>query len=376
MLYIITFLSCLLIDSLSSPQNRIYRLLLVGWVIVFLCFGYMTGSDWRDYELIYEGSLEPSRYAVSEWGFDVLLSFFGRIISDFWIFNALCKMAYLGSFVLFMRCFTDKVWTAVGVAFVFSLLFILIDCPMRFMISLTFIQLGFFFFNKKRHILGTVLFILSILFHVSALFILLLLLSSFLFKNICRLPIIVLFIIFIVALILPSIPAFFDILYSGLSFLNPMERIQRIQEEYSEYEVQTYRSIGFWKTVVFGSFLILSKKYVLGLKNGQLLFYYSFLFIILSGILSCVPTGFRLGIINGYFFVIVIIELVNRKSFMFSIKPVLKSVGIIALLVLLSHTVMNDWKYTPYSNSIKYILTDHLPYSYRDMYNPTHNKKQ
>lgn len=366
MLYILTFLCCLLIDNISSKKKKSFRYLLVCWVFVFLCFGYMTGTDWRNYELIYIGEQEALRYSIFESGFGLLMSFFRLLTRDFWLFNAFCKICYLWSLVLFLQCFTEKKWTAVGVAFVFSLLFLLIDCPMRFMMALMFIQLGIRFIINKKLLPGIILLTVSAFFHVTAIIVIVFLLSYFVFKGICRLPSFVLFIVYIIALILPSIPAIFDSLYSGLSFLSFLERFQN---EYNEYEVQTYISIGFWKNAVLGGLLIFSKKHVLELKYGEALFYFSFLYFILSGILSCIPTGFRLDIFNGFFFVIVLVELYFKPDYLKANKPVYKYVGIAALIVLLTHTVVNDWKYTPYSNSIIYILTEHLPYSYRDTYN-------
>ena len=371
-IYLVSCLCSFLLDSLKNyKQSRAFSWFLIGFVFIILCFGYMTGSDWRSYELIYDGEMTQGRYSLYELGFVRLLNVSHWIISDFWIFNALCKIAFLWSFVLMTKCYTDKVWTVVGASFVFSLLFMLIDCPMRFMMALTLVQLGIFSFKAGRKWMGWLLFAVSVLFHVTSLIVVLFYGSFFLFKRLINASNFLLLIVYIVFVVLPSIPAFFDFLYSRVSSIS---LFNRFMDAYSDYDVQTYKTIGFWKNFVLGVILILSKKHILKLKNGEELFYFSYLYFALSGVLSCIPTGFRLGILNGFFSAITIVGLLFSHDYFPSIQSYIRIGALGALIVLLSHTVSNNWKYTPYSNSIPYIVFGHLPYSYRDTYNVSYHQ--
>ena len=51
-IYIVTFLLGILLDNIRVHRN--VRRAFIVWLYIFLCFGYMTGSDWRAYELQYQ----------------------------------------------------------------------------------------------------------------------------------------------------------------------------------------------------------------------------------------------------------------------------------------------------------------------------------
>ena len=135
MIYIIFFFLCFVIDKYFKQRNFVYNIATFS-VFIFLCFGYTTGSDWRDYELIYENDYMLERYEENEPSYVFLVRIFSPIIHDFWIFNALMKCFYLYSLNKFFSFFTPKKWIALALSFTFSSLFMLIDCPMRFMIAM------------------------------------------------------------------------------------------------------------------------------------------------------------------------------------------------------------------------------------------------
>ena len=96
MLYLFTFILCLMTDY-NIKQKKEVRFIILLWLYIFLCFGYMTGSDWRNYELMYNYE-DLERYLLKgEIGFVYLVKCFKKITCDFWVFNACMKLFYLYS---------------------------------------------------------------------------------------------------------------------------------------------------------------------------------------------------------------------------------------------------------------------------------------
>ncbi len=364
--YILSFICCLLIDYLEDKPFKIIRFLLIAWIFAFLCFGYMTGSDWRVYELVFNDDINISRYSVNEFLFAKFITIARYVISDFWVFNGLCKVFFLLTFIKLVCLFTDRVWTTVGVAFVFNLLFITIDCPMRFMLALSFVQLAAFYFINNKIIIGGIFSFISVFFHLSGFIVLIILLSYRFLRIIIKLNSKVLLFLFIIILIIPSIPSVFTVIYSVLSSIPVFDRYADV---YGNFQVQTYTTLGFWKNFILGIILILSKEQILHFKYGEQVFYYSYLFFILSAFLSCIPVGFRLNIINGFFVTIAFVNLVLSPDFFPSMRLMIKGGAVAFVVLLLAQNVYGDWKYLPYSNSIPYIISGHLPYDYRDLHN-------
>lgn len=82
-IYIITFLLGILLDSFRVNKN--IKIVFIIWLYIFLCFGYMTGSDWRAYELQYQSADYYYYNATYEKGFYTLFYFLKLFISDFFI---------------------------------------------------------------------------------------------------------------------------------------------------------------------------------------------------------------------------------------------------------------------------------------------------
>ncbi len=68
--------------KIDSRYKYIY-LILLG---LFICFGYMTGTDWRVYELLYNQANFNFESNSKEIGFYSLISLFNYIGVSYWIF--------------------------------------------------------------------------------------------------------------------------------------------------------------------------------------------------------------------------------------------------------------------------------------------------
>ena len=146
LLYLVTFGLCVWLDLKPNASNG-FRKFFIVWLYVFLCFGYMTGSDWRSYEPDYGDS--PMYYAITESVFYYCFFGLSKVIPDYWLAVGLLKMLYLHSFFKVVRSYTDKYLFVTAVVFQ-TLLFMLIDNPLRYMVALTCVNYGLYFYNTKR----------------------------------------------------------------------------------------------------------------------------------------------------------------------------------------------------------------------------------
>ena len=58
MIYLIFFFLCLIADNVCGKYKMLYNIIVVS-IYVFLCFGYMTGSDWN---FVNSGEINLSSY--------------------------------------------------------------------------------------------------------------------------------------------------------------------------------------------------------------------------------------------------------------------------------------------------------------------------
>ncbi len=148
--YFIFFGLCFFINKLTK-HNNIVRTILIMALFAFLCFGYMTGSDWRAYEMDYMSKSFDRAIILGEMGFVHVSRFFSTFISDFWLYAGMMKCVYLLSLILLISVFTKNVFATIAIGFSNSLLFMLIDCPMRFMMALSIIFFGvYLFFGSEK----------------------------------------------------------------------------------------------------------------------------------------------------------------------------------------------------------------------------------
>ena len=95
LLYLLTFLGGFLVDKMR-PNSKVRKVFIL-WLYIFLCFGYMTGSDWRSYENEYiTGSVKSWNYVAEPLSLITLTKLY-HIIPDFWLFLGICKCIYLSN---------------------------------------------------------------------------------------------------------------------------------------------------------------------------------------------------------------------------------------------------------------------------------------
>lgn len=367
MIYLFTFLLCLFANN-KSQNNKLTYILIMVWLYVFLCFGYMTGSDWREYELLYNSGSFDKIISKGEYGFVWLVRCCKLVISDFWIFNALVKIFFLYQLFRFFGNFTENRIMAVGLSFCFHTLFMLIDCPMRFMIGVAFLLMAIEYLVVHKWLRLIVLLLISISFHsalliISPILILVYLLSPFIAKVSNK----YLFFVFFLCLFISNHPIIKDIIYS---IAEKFSLFSSYLYSYGIDRARDFTLMSLLKNAFIGTILIVNKNNIQKSCNGDFIFGMVYFSLTIGLFLGVIPTGFRFNIVPQYFQVIAFTLLfcnINYKG-LITHNLLIKYSLILLFLFLVAKEVQSP-KYSPYTNSIAYILTEHLPYSYRYTHN-------
>lgn len=365
MVYLIFFLLCIIADKMYKKNNFWYKVVVLS-IYIFLCFGYMTGSDWRSYEVYYNNGLALGVYEdYGEGGFIILVKIFKYICDDFWIFNGIMKIFYLYALTRLVSLFIKNKWSVIGFSFTFGTMFMLIDCPMRFMIGMSFIFLMIESIIKRKYIVCIVCGLLSLSFHVTMIIPIFIIVVAFNIKGIFKVKSWILLMIYLILIIMSTNSLVYGYLINSLDLLGGLNRFAG-----SKYLLTTTDSIftiGTLKNLVLFIFLLYNRKYIESMKHGSFIFAMMCIYFILSPIFINIPTGFRLGILQGYFTLIGFVFILYEMKV--SIGNIWKYVWFSIFSFLTLKAALSSPFYYPYTNSIPYIMTEHLPYTYRDNYN-------
>lgn len=366
MIYVVFFILCIWADKLYEKQQQfLYRIVVIS-IYIFLCFGYMTGSDWRAYEVMYENELMLSVYNDnSESGFVFLVTLCKSIIKDFWIFNAIMKCFYLYSLTRLISLFISNKWTAIGFSFTFSTIFMLINCPMRFMIGMSFVFIAFETFIKKRYIVAIIMSLLALSFHVTMIVPIVVVLSTMCAGAFIKINKWVILFAYIVIMIMSTNSLVYEYLSSYLTNFN-LDRFEG--SDYLIAKTDSIFTIGTIKNIIILIFLLYHRNLILKECHGEMVYYLFCLYFLLSALLINIPSGFRLGILQSYFVVIALAYIIKGYKQIIAGHIMKYSWIVVFSILTLKYAYSSPFNY-PYTNSIPYILTNHLPYEYRDSYN-------
>lgn len=361
-LYIGTFLTAFILNNKadSYPLKRVF----VIWLYIFLCFGYLTGSDWSAYEIFYQKALASDSESIShDIGFNFLFALFSSVITDFFLTLGILKCVYLTTLIKLLKKYTTNWLSTIAILFPVSLLYILIDNPLRFMIALIFVNLGLIMnFDSKK--ISYLFFFLAPLFHVTSIVFITFPVMLKLSKRISSVNIFILGISYIGIVFISSNASLIEnIKNSVVGQILLVAEIKDYTQSYNVENEDAFFTLGSMIQILI-FFLVLSSKFFIifdeKIKNffGMTIFYF-----FVSKILVLIPTGFRLAIPFGYFYACYLAYLLSKK----------KLVGYLISLYLSLVMVKNITKhyvYLPYTNSIYHIITqDYASYSERSNYN-------
>ena len=357
------FLPILLTFLLSySKREFIFdRLFFIG-ITIFLCFGYMSGSDWVSYEQVYNSGFLDKTVEVGYMAISNLLSNLGV---DFWFFYIVIKTL---AFVVFYRIIFKNKNEDPYFSFMIFLAsfgyFMFIDCPFRNLIAVSIFLLSIKYIISKDYLRYALVVILASTFHLTALIMLPIIflekLSKVKSKNL-----LFIYLFLYLFLLLGGINLLFNItetifpyMYKRLIFY--MDRSVSVSALYSPGLL-----IRFFVFVLMLYYReMITERY----KRGELIINLSYVYIILSLISYAFPLLFRLALYTSPFYVIVVGMIAGiLKPFN---KLVLKSTFLFLALTITHVTITSKDDYVPYSNIIPYVIKQKFPtYEERKVYN-------
>lgn len=371
LLYFFFFLGGLWIDF-KVKRKTVIRRWFVFFLYVFLCFGYMTGSDWRGYELEYRYSQETLDSARYELGFYYLFDFLHSIIPDFFAALALLKCIYLYTVIKVLKKLIDKWLAAISLLMPIGLLFMLVDNPLRFMVANIFVNFSIYYFLSEKKWLSLISMIAAPFFQLTTIIVFPFFLFLFMEEKIIKINKYVLIAVYIIVTIVFAFPSAITSKIEDLSLW--MELVFN-SRSYSSYFVNNNNevfTIGSALKAIVAIIVLYNKNIIISSgKYGKELCLLTIFYLMLDRVLVIIPSGFRLAIPFSLFFVVGMLIIIRIQ------KNSLKRLFIPFLYFLtLSSSLTRGYVYIPYSNSIYYIVTEHKPYSERDRYNLDAMKKR
>ncbi len=361
--------------SLSSHIVSVLRNSRVWYIIylfilgTFLCCGYMCGSDWRQYELMYNNinfnNIFYGYYAEPGFLFYMLIPRFFNV--DFWVFSILTKII---QFIIFANIINRYAPEYKYFVWMFLLpksgFYMFIDYPMRNMIAITIFLLSIKYIigkDVKRYIICAAI---AMMFHYSAIVTIpfYFILNKNISTNIYLLWFVLIFTIF-------SSSYLFESILIKISGLSPY--ILKQVEFYVLGDTidgdGSIISVGMFLQIFFFVCLLKFRKVIEITKYGHIIFNGALIYILLYrlGLTISIFSRFQLYLV--VFYVIGVVSLV--RAFTASSKPlVISIICLLSCYICCSDIKRNGWKYVPYTNYVKYLMTDDLKsYRYRDNYN-------
>ena len=366
-MFLYLFLFCAILIYVISNRlfnNKQARHFLLIIVCLFLSTGYMTGSDWRAYELLYDEATDLSNLSNydKEIGFFYLFYIFNKIGLEFWPLWILLKIACFYSTIKFLSYYTSGNYKyAFLYFFSYFALFYYIDNPMRNLIAATIFLLAIRLIYERKLLKYIVLLLICSCFHASVLF-----MAPIYFLGNRKPPSnkIILTIISLVYLVflffwntslIESVNSLATVLfgreYRGMNYLN--------QEGIGI-------SAGMLVSIAIYIYILSKKEEILKLnKYAGIMLNFSLIYI--------------LTFLIGYF-----IPIIGRLS-MYCFLPYLvcfsyamqveKNRTYISLLyvpfvfIVLVKTITTDFRYIPYTSYLEYIFKEKPSYDERSMYN-------
>lgn len=345
----------LFILSLINPKKKIIKNISFIITAVFLCTTYFNGSDWRNYEILYEEvSFNNIEKIYGEIGYHVYALLFKSIGFDFWSFFIITKILVFYIFYLNMKN-ANNPYLCLNIFYFQMGLFLLIDCPLRNLIAIAIILIAINFLIKERKIKFIFLVLLASTFHKSAIFFIFFIFHKILYrfsKKQLWFVVIILFLIF-----------------SNISFINKILIYLPMYEERLQHFIGRDEAIG--KIFTFGNLeklffitiILLNRK----LTIDKHLYIFSSLYFLLYRIAVSFSILGRIALYLQLFYILGIVNFVSIQKKVFQ-KGIIVIFFIYECLVIHKDIILT-YKYIPYTSYLTYIFREKPNYKYRSEYN-------
>lgn len=365
------FFFLILFFSLNKKVGRTKSLDIILLVIlcIFLCMGYMTGSDWRQYEPQYNSLTLTEFFSNNnslEFGYVFFQMIFKSIGFSFWYFFITTKILCFIISINVLRRFSNVNyhWSLLMFFSIFAL-DAYIDNPMRNLIASVIFLFSFKFILNNNFFKYLIIIIVASTFHMSALFMIPLYLIRKININYKTIIIILCFLITIITVFqayFREILLFWFWEFGGIfaERFNPVYLHEALN-------LKTGRTItiGFIVHYLVFVLILIKKKQIESKENGRLLFNFTFVYMIFYTIAFSIWILFRMRLYVFLPFCICagfIPSLYHKWYF---------KLPAMSLIIILSFFTMNSlikgsYKYIPYTN---YLFEPNINFYKRSNYN-------
>lgn len=357
LLYFVPIIILFLLSNFKTTKKIDFVVIFL--LMLFLCFGYMTGSDWRGYEeAYYYGFLNR----LVEPGYMYISNFLSEKGVDFWTFHILFKCLSFLLIVLLIFTLSGKrhLYFSLALWYASYGLYMFIDCPFRNTIACGISSCAFIFLLRKKLIMYFLLVALAMSFHMSAI-----VLTILPFISLAKLS--------SKSLVLIYITIFIIFAFGGTIFLQsilnsylPSFLSDRI--DYYQNSSGSVFSMGIISRLLC-LFLIIKyrDKIILNNKYGEQTFMLCYVFLIISLIYYVLPMLFRSALFLGPFYAVGF-SMGLAECYKKNIK-LLKSV-VFAIFIVIVFLTVSKIRYVPYSNILRNIISGtYYDFNYRSNYN-------
>lgn len=338
------------------------------YILVF-CFGFLTGSDWRNYELLYNDASFSGLYTYDkEIGFYIVMLFCKSLGLSFWVFHILFKVGCFLIFVKFLDVFKVNKPFALMLFFPIQGLFLFVNCPFRNLIAVSISLIAFIYLIQNRKRLFVLFTCISSLIHISSLFISFMYFYRSLFQVKNRYYILYLLISIVFALNPDLTKELVIFLISKIPFLD-----DRLSFYIDTIEIGNVFSLGSLFQIFVFYLLVVHKQFFAKNNYFQFIWVGSIFYLILSKFSTVFDIAFRVCLFLSPIYVLGICTLITTASRVVfnSIKfNSLKLLFLVFVYLQLYAGAISHYAYLPYSNYLYYILSDnYMSFQDRANYN-------
>lgn len=376
MIYYIPILLCVVtIFSRELSDNRRWYYFFGILLCLFYCFGYMTGTDWRVYEDLYN-TLDFSKFYYGysyEPGYYLYMMIFRMLGVGFWPFFILTKSLL---FCVIYKTIFDYCKSSGYVTIMYFLpwfgMYLFIDNPMRNFIAIGIFILSFRYIIQRKFWKFMLCMLLAASFHFSALFIIPF--YFILISNIRRWVYVVLFVII-------------NILFINRDFLIEIMLSLFGKIPYLQNKIITYLLLDsvfaqgkqfslnmVWQMALFILMLFYKDLIVtqIGSERGVIVFNAAMCYMLLLRFAMSIQMFVRIQLYFSVFLAIAV-GLV-MLSFEYKSRIIYVCIMLLISLYVCSEKITSSARYVPYSNYVEYVLKGEYPsYSKRFFYNIKHS---
>lgn len=353
-------------------NNKFFRNMLIVSLGAFLCTGYMVGTDWRDYELLYNYYDRPSYQDDHvEIGYLLLNNFFSWIGVYFWHFYIVFKILCYASVIRFLLKYSKGNY---GWALLFFYTYVslndYINCPYRNLIAATIFLYAIEALMEEKWRRYVVITLIASSFHLSALLVAPIMYLVLKKRN----P-------FSRKTVIIGVLSFYAILIVAVSSSSISNLIMLISLVFGEGSSRSSNyllmegsafSVGLAVILLFFVTTIYNRKEIYDNRTAIQMYNVGVFYILVYIGFYFVPI---LGRFNMFFYMPFLISLTS--SLRLCKNKMLKTFSLAMLSLFLSVALKNaltrDYYYVPYSSYLQYVGRDKPAFNYRSNYNMDHS---